>query len=32
MEFSIDIYNGWVVIAWTVGVISIAAAKIYLKK
>jgi hypothetical protein len=32
MEFTIDIYSGWVIIAWAVGAISLAAAKIYLKK
>ena len=32
MEFTIDIYSGWVIIAWAVGAIALAAARIYLKK
>ena len=32
MEFTIDIYSGWVIIAWAIGAISVIAAKIYIKK
>jgi hypothetical protein len=32
MQFTIDIYSGWVIIAWAIGIIGFIAARIYLKK